>query len=244
VSLGSTLPVSVTASDDQGLSRVVIEFDANGNGIIDEPTESITATNTGGNNFTATVPVISGTPGSRTLRAIALDTSENLAVSEISLNVTGGGPVLASVSPNGGQQGQTLAAVTIVGQNTSFLQGTTTADFGVGLSVLSLTVSSPTMAVARVSIATGASLGSRTVILRTGTETASLVNGFNIFAVGDVNGDGVVNCADVSAVRAAFGTRSGQPGFDQRLDFNGDGVIDIRDLAVVAQHLPAGTTCQ
>jgi polyvinyl alcohol dehydrogenase (cytochrome) len=61
---------------------------------------------------------------------------------------------------------------------------------------------------------------------------------------GDLNGDAVVNCADVSIVRSAFGNRAGQPGFDPRADVVADGVIDIRDLAFVSQRLPLGTRCQ
>lgn len=59
-----------------------------------------------------------------------------------------------------------------------------------------------------------------------------------------VNQDGVVNCADVAIVRAAFGKRTGQPGWDGRADVVVDGVIDVRDLAFVSQKLPVGTQCQ
>jgi len=60
---------------------------------------------------------------------------------------------------------------------------------------------------------------------------------------GDVNGDGVVNCADLAIVKAAFGKRLGQPGYDARADVNHDGVVNVVDLATVARQLPAGTTC-
>jgi Tol biopolymer transport system component len=60
---------------------------------------------------------------------------------------------------------------------------------------------------------------------------------------GDVNGDGIVSCADVAVVKATFGSKLGQPGFDTRADTNGDGVVDIRDLAFVTQKLPVGTVC-
>ncbi len=61
---------------------------------------------------------------------------------------------------------------------------------------------------------------------------------------GDVNGDGVVDCADLSLVRAAFGTRVNQAGYNPRADFNGDGVVDIQDLAFDARQLQSGTVCQ
>jgi hypothetical protein len=63
------------------------------------------------------------------------------------------------------------------------------------------------------------------------------------FVSGDVNGDGVVNCADMAIVQAAFGTRLGQPGYQANADLNSDGVINILDLATVARNLPAGLVC-
>lgn len=66
---------------------------------------------------------------------------------------------------------------------------------------------------------------------------------FTIRLTGDANGDGFVNCVDIAVVRAAFGKRTGQPGFNAAADFNNDGVIDIRDLAYVSQRLTAGTRC-
>jgi Dockerin type I domain/PASTA domain len=60
---------------------------------------------------------------------------------------------------------------------------------------------------------------------------------------GDVNGDGAVNCADLAIVKASFGKRKGQAGFDPRADVNGDGVVSIVDLSTVARSVPLGTTC-
>lgn len=61
---------------------------------------------------------------------------------------------------------------------------------------------------------------------------------------GDLNGDGKVDCADLAIVRASFGKKIGQIGFDPRADTNNDGIVNIRDLAFVSQHLPAGTVCK
>jgi hypothetical protein len=61
---------------------------------------------------------------------------------------------------------------------------------------------------------------------------------------GDVNGDLRADCTDVSIVRAAFGRREGQPGFDARADVNIDRLVDVRDLAIVTRSLPAGQTCR
>jgi hypothetical protein len=51
------------------------------------------------------------------------------------------------------------------------------------------------------------------------------------------------DCADLALVKASFGKHQGQPGFDPGADINQDGVVDVKDLAFVAQHLPAGTHC-
>jgi hypothetical protein len=60
---------------------------------------------------------------------------------------------------------------------------------------------------------------------------------------GDVDGDGAVSCADTAIVRAAYGKRIGQAGFDARADVVKDNLIDARDLAYVTQRLPKGTSC-
>jgi hypothetical protein len=75
------------------------------------------------------------------------------------------------------------------------------------------------------------------------TATATVM--VNVVAVpGDLNGDGVVNCTDLAIVKAAFGRKTGQAGYDPRADVNGDGVVNILDLSTVARQLPAGITCK
>ena len=89
-------------------------------------------------------------------------------------------PSITSVTPNSGQQGQTLTSVAIIGQNTHFVQGTTVANFGAGITINSLTVNSATSATANITAGNNIILGFRTVKLTTGTEVASLVNGFTV----------------------------------------------------------------
>jgi dockerin type I repeat protein len=60
---------------------------------------------------------------------------------------------------------------------------------------------------------------------------------------GDVNGDSVVNCDDVFIVKASYGKRTGDQGFDLRADVNSDGVVDIKDLSAVQSHLSSGVVC-
>ena len=61
--------------------------------------------------------------------------------------------------------------------------------------------------------------------------------------LGDVNGDALVNCADVAIVKASFGKRAGQPGFDARADLTRDGRVNVVDLTIVSRRLPAGVKC-
>src|SRR5271157_604602 len=90
------------------------------------------------------------------------------------------------LAPNSGQAGQFLH-VAIVGQGTHFVQGVTQAQFGPAYQVGSgiagnfgpVTVTSPTTAIAQVSVVPNAAPGfSGTVTVQTGTETVSLANGF------------------------------------------------------------------
>jgi YVTN family beta-propeller protein len=60
---------------------------------------------------------------------------------------------------------------------------------------------------------------------------------------GDLNGDGAVNCTDLNVVKASFGKKAGQSGFDSRADLNGDGVVNIVDLSMEARLMPTGTAC-
>jgi hypothetical protein len=80
----------------------------------------------------------------------------------------------------------------------------------------------------------------------TGLASLSTVIGLipNGYPIGDANKDGVVNCADVAIVKAAFGTSKGGKGFNAEADLNNDGVVDINDLALVLHHLASGLVCQ
>jgi Dockerin type I domain len=66
----------------------------------------------------------------------------------------------------------------------------------------------------------------------------------NVSGKTDVNGDGRVDCTDLTIVKASFGMKTGQTGFDPRADVNGDGIINVLDLSAVAKQLPAGTVCK
>src|SRR5207245_3655674 len=74
-------------------------------------------------------------------------------------------PLLLSVNPNSGQQGQQNLPVTIVGQNTHFSPLSTQVNFGPGIAVASLSVSSDVNAKAILNIDPTAAIGARDVIL-------------------------------------------------------------------------------
>ena len=94
--------------------------------------------------------------------------------------VTNGTPVLTQVNPNTGQQGQSNLSVTLTGQFTHWLQGTTAATFGAGITITSLTVNSATSATAILNISATATAGAHNVTLTTGTEVVTLTNGFTV----------------------------------------------------------------
>lgn len=48
---------------------------------------------------------------------------------------------------------------------------------------------------------------------------------------GDVNGDGIRDLADLTLLLAAFGTSTGDPGFNAAADIDGDGTIALGDLS-------------
>jgi RHS repeat-associated protein len=116
-------------------------------------------------------------PGPRT---VTLYTATETATLNNGFTVTAGTPVLTLVNPNSGLQGQQNESVNLTGQYTHWAQGTTTASFGTGVTVATLTVNSATSATAVLNVDPAASTGARNVSLTTGSETVTLVNGFTV----------------------------------------------------------------
>jgi len=82
-----------------------------------------------------------------------------------------------------------------------------------------------------------------TILRADGTITTGTLQPTEPVIAGDVNSDGVVNCADIAIIKAGFGKKAGDAQFDARADVNNDGVIDVRDLSFVSQKLSTGTKC-
>jgi len=143
------------------------------------------------NSPTTTAAQISIDPsaatGSRTVVVQTGNEQESLASG---FTVQPGAPVLVSVSPNTGQQSRLNLSVTIAAERTHFVQGTTQASFGAGITVGGgaaggfgpVTVNSPTTTAAQISIDPSAATGSRTVVVQTGTEQESLASGFTVLS--------------------------------------------------------------
>src|SRR5207253_9573967 len=92
----------------------------------------------------------------------------------------GGIPALTQVNPNTGQQGQTNESVNLTGQFTHWVQGTTTASFGAGVTVATLTINSATTATAVLNIDPAAAASARNVTVTTNAEVVTLNNGFTV----------------------------------------------------------------
>jgi sugar lactone lactonase YvrE len=95
-------------------------------------------------------------------------------------------PVITSVSPNSGNQGQTLNNVIITGSN---FTDATEVSFGDGITVTGFTVDSATQITASITIATDASLGARDVSVTTPAGTGTLTAGFTVTDIPDVVGN-------------------------------------------------------
>ena len=154
-------------------------------------------------NTSATAQITLDPAASLGARTVSVSTGIEVAVATNGFQVVS--PTLSLISPNTGQQGQQNLSVAITGQYTHFVQGTTKASFGAGITVASLTVNSATSATALINIASSASIGATNVTLTTGAEVAALANGFTVkqatVAVPNVVGD--TQAVATSALTAA-----------------------------------------
>jgi hypothetical protein len=116
-------------------------------------------------------------------RNVTVTTGAEVVTLNNGFTVTAVTPVLTTVNPNTGQQGQQNESVSLTGQSTHWVQGTTTASFGAGITVATLTINSATTATAVLNIDAAAAAGTRNVTVTTGAEVVTLNNGFTVTAV-------------------------------------------------------------
>jgi uncharacterized repeat protein (TIGR01451 family) len=153
-------------------------------------TQGLTAANFGAGISVVSTTVISPTRAAVVInlsaaatigpRDVTLTTSGETATLAGGFAVTAGVPVITAVNPSSGQQGKQSLSVAISGAFTHFVAGTTTASFGAGITVSSLTVASATSATAVINIDPSAAAGARNVTLSTGSEIAALTGGFTV----------------------------------------------------------------
>ena len=169
---GTSLTVAVTGSQTNFASGITTA--AFGGGI------SVTGISvTDGLHATVNISI----PNSTLLGAydVSLTTGGEVATILGGFTVTGGGAQLSVVSPPTGTQGTTFN-VNLTGVFTSFVNGTSVANFGSGIIVNSTMVTSSTAAVANITISQTATIGSRNVSVTTGGQVASITGGFSVLA--------------------------------------------------------------
>jgi hypothetical protein len=119
--------------------------------------------------------------------ATTVSATTGTEVASATFNIAAGIPAITIISPNVGPPNSTTT-VTVTSQFTDFVEGTTQASFGPNIQVSggpsggfgTVTVTSPTSFTATLAIASGATLGTQTVQVKTGTQTLSVANGFTV----------------------------------------------------------------
>jgi hypothetical protein len=115
------------------------------------------------------------------LNDVSVTTSGELAVKVGGFDVTSGQPIISSVTPSSAEQAETLT-VQVTALYTNFVQGTTTATFGPGITINTVTVTSATQATVNVTVQQTAPLGTRAVTMTTGGEAAQMLGAFTVLA--------------------------------------------------------------
>jgi hypothetical protein len=88
-------------------------------------------------------------------------------------------PIVAWISSGSASPGTTVT-VTVVGQSTNFANGLTQVSAGAGVAVSNIAIANGTTLTAQFTVAAGANLGPRSITVTTGTEEATLPNGFQV----------------------------------------------------------------
>jgi hypothetical protein len=111
-----------------------------------------------------------------------LTTGGEVATILSGFSVTTGNASIAKVNPPTGHQGDVNLNVALTGLFSNWINTTSVANFGAGITVNTLTVSDATDAVAQITISPTAAIGSRTVTVTTSGQVATIVGGFFVLA--------------------------------------------------------------
>ena len=152
------------------------------------------------------------TTGARNVSVTNPDPGGSTATLTNSFIVNNPTPQVTAIAPNLGGRGETLD-ITMAGDN--FITGVTTANFGAGVTVNSITVLAPNEMTVSIAIAPDAALGSRTVVVTNpapGGGSVTFINGFTI--------------ANPAPALASIAPTSGLQGQTLNVVLNGSGFID------------------
>lgn len=94
--------------------------------------------------------------------------------------LSGNPPVILSATPSSGIQGVSGLQVVVAGAQTSWMNGTTVASLGTGVTVTATACSTTTDCTVTLSIDANATLGGRTLTMTTNAEVETLTNGFTV----------------------------------------------------------------
>lgn len=166
---GSTLNVEITGANTNFQTSSVVSFAGNGIAVNSQTV----------NSATRIIANLSIAPGAALgFRDVTVTTDLGGGVTETATGVGAfrvvappAGPTILGVVPSLGAQGETLD-VSISGANTNFVDGVSVANFGPGITVNFTTVTSPTSAVANLTIDGAAAIGFRDVRVTTNEEIA------------------------------------------------------------------------
>ena len=194
----------------------------------------------------ASVPAGALTPGSYTLTA-TYGGDANFAGSSATSQVTITGLIVNAGPDASVVKGNVYTSAGSFVQVGTSATWTATVDYGDGSGVQALSLAGTTFALSH----TFANAGVYSVTVRvtddtnhTGSDIAMVTVTYPVSGVfGDVNGDGVVTCQDLTIAGSVVGKRTGQVGFFPTADIDRNGMIDIRDISAISRLLPAGTHC-
>lgn len=123
------------------------------------------------------------------------------------------------------------ANFTIVSSGGSYVSGTKPAQLaGVGTT---FNFTFPT-------VTAGAYLGNYTTYATTrplGTHVATNTTRFEVFLLGDVNGNLAVTVQDYQLVKLAIPSTPGSPKWNPKCDLNNDGVVDAKDYTIIKRNI-------
>ncbi len=184
---GSTQTLTITGSFTSWTVSSVVSLSGGGDLTVGSPAVVTNLSN--GYQQTIQVPVTVTTGAAATARTVTVTTGGQQLSFANAFTVLPGMPNITQISPNIGVPNSTVT-VTITGQFTNWVNGTTVANFGPGVSVNgggsgatgTLTINNAYTATATLTVDANATLGSRNVTVTTGTQILTVTNGFTVQA--------------------------------------------------------------